>query len=246
VKKIAIALSVAALAVVGCSGDDSTDTATGGTTADGASTATTEPMGPCPSETSLTVTGNADYAGPFDVEWGLADDGPGFLNGDDNSMDLAFASFDIPESDQFGIEIPTAGPDDPPEDGLYMSVSLQKIDGVIGADQTFIDQLLYDEAPETADGEINFIVVQQGTERLLLDDIEVTLTELSEQTVCGTITSSDTSDIQDLSGVEGEFVVDRIEYLDGEEYDDDTMSTDDTTDDTMSTDDTTDDTTAER
>lgn len=220
------------LALTACSDDDTSDESTGATTAGTAmtddttmsdGTAMTDDTamsdGACPDETVLTIANtDTDADGELEASWALADDGPGYSNGDDTNMELAFSDFDFPEDEQFGIQIPVGVPSDLPEGDTFVNISMFNPDETIAADQTYIDQLVFDEDPTVADGKVNFFAAYLGSERLgTFGDVQVTITELTDERVCGTIeTLGSETQLQSLATVEGDFIVDRIEYLDGD------------------------------
>ena len=224
-RALAVPAAAALLALAACSSDDSSTEATGSSSAPGGTTATDDAMtddtamdgsmdGDCPSETDLAVEGSELEPGD-DLEWvwAVSDDGPDVLNGDDQNMELGFATYELPEDPQFGIEIPVGVPD-VPEGETFFNISLFSPDGPLEPGQVFIDQLVYDEDPAAYDGEINFFSFYVGADRdVLFADFEVTITDITIEHVCGTI-----EPVEGGSGatIEGEFVVDRIEYLDGD------------------------------
>ena len=136
------------LALTACSDDDTSDESTGATTAGTAmtddttmsdGTAMTDDTamsdGACPDETVLTIANtDTDADGELEASWALADDGPGYSNGDDTNMELAFSDFDFPEDEQFGIQIPVGVPSDLPEGDTFVNISMFNPDETIAAD----------------------------------------------------------------------------------------------------------------
>lgn len=224
---------VALLSVAGCSSDDTEGSAPpstegGGTGSPGTAaeaspggedtTSTSTGSADCPDESTMAFVNTETSDGDVDVTWALTDDGPGVLNGDDQGLSVGLSSFEFPEDPQFGIEIPIDNAD-LPEGDVYLSVQIQNPDETLAAGQRFIDQTIYDAGEDpTADGKVLFVAAWDGTERIgPLADVEVTITEITTEHICGTISTPETeTDLQSLAGVDATFVADRIEYLDGD------------------------------
>lgn len=234
-KLIVIAL-VLGLVAGACGDDDGGDDTAGDQTGDAATTTagadasadttqdaadttvTTEDAGGCSTDIEIV---NADAAeldgltdGPVDVAVVLADKGPHPANtvDYDTALDLAISGFEIEEDPQFGLTIPVGTPD-VPDATFFATVSLFNPAGPIAAGQTYIDQLEYDDDPSAADGEINFYAAYWGSERLLPGNLTLTITEITDEQVCGTVESATDTDLQTFVGIEGTFAADRIQAL---------------------------------
>lgn len=224
---ISISLLLAASGAA-CSSDDSSTDEETTTTAAGTDEAGTDEAGDGGSEEAaepaeadtcvneLVFTGEVDGApsGPFETEMVLADEGPHPDNtvDYDGSLQVAISGVEIEEDPQFGLSIPVGTPD-LPEGAQWVNFSLALPEGqVISAGQTFIDQLEFTEGGEH-DGEINFIAAYDGTERLTLGTPVVTITEITDEQVCGQIAMTTETDLQSFVGVEGTFAADRIQAL---------------------------------
>lgn len=221
----ALALGAAlALALTACSSTSETNTSSGTTVASGSASSapatapgTTKAMG-C--ENSLEIV-NASAEKDvkladrkIDVETAWADEGPHPDNtvDYDKSLEGAVAEFEIPYDEQFGYSIPVGTPD-APDGKLYVSFSLQLKEGdKIAAGQTFVDST----SKETGDGEINFYAAYLGEDRLLPGEPTITITEITDEQVCGTIESVTKTDLQTFVGIEGTFALDRIQALEAE------------------------------
>jgi hypothetical protein len=152
-------------------------------------------------------------AGALDVVTGWSDEGPHPDNtvDYDGSLSMVFADYEIPVDEQFGYSIPIAG-SEVPADGTELQVSLA-YDGVIEPGLTFVDQTADAEVLAEHDGTINFISLFEPSGRAVLGETVVTITEITDNEVCGEITGVSETDLQSLTAVEGEFVVDRIQAL---------------------------------
>jgi hypothetical protein len=64
---------------------------------------------------------------------------------------------------------------------------------------------------------INFISLFEPAERAVLGETTVTITEITDDEVCGEIAGVSETDLQSLTAVEGVFVVDRIQALEATE-----------------------------
>lgn len=226
-KKVWFVAAVALLFVGACSsdddgGDDAADTTeaaaddtTAATDDDGDTTTTGDDggSGGCPDETSLEIVTGDDDGVALDVVTGWSDDGPHPDNtvDYDGQLSLVFADYEIPIDEQFGYSIPIAG-SEVPDGGTEFQISLT-YDGVIEPGLTFVDQTAEPDVLAEHDGEINFISLEQPDGRAVLGDAVVTITELDDEVVCGEISGTSVTDLQELVAVEGEFVVDRIQAL---------------------------------
>lgn len=159
-------------------------------------TTTTVAEGGCPSETVLEI-GNGAAAGLTDgpiadievfADWSL-----------DQTVDLVFSSYPFPEDPQFGLSAPV-GMVEVPEGEQFFHVSL-----FAGVDKTLEPGVYVDD--DAAEPRIMFIDLYSGSERILpLGDHQVTITEITETEVCGTIEGSGDTSTQSLPFVTGEFV----------------------------------------
>lgn len=195
------------LGAVACS-DDSDDTASDDTTADAGSddtasddtsadtepadTTTTTEAGPCPSETTLEILNSEGLDGEMDIVTEFADVTLG------ESADLVFATYEIEEDPQFGLSAPVGDPG-APDGGLIFQVSLDG-DGEIVAGE-------YPDDDDAA-ARISFISMYNGSERINpLGDHTLTITEITEEQICGEITGVGETDLQSFPYLEGTFVV---------------------------------------
>lgn len=223
-KRNALALSaVAMLALGACSSSNETSTSSSttaggsGTSAPATTPGTTAKAG-CTNALEIVNSKAAEDVEledrEIDVETAWADEGPHPDNtvDYDKSLEGAIAEFEIPYDDQFGYSIPVGTPD-APDGKLYVSFSLQLKEGdKIAAGQTFVDST----SKETGDGEINFYAAYLGEDRLLPGEPTITITEITDEQVCGTIESVTKTDLQTFVGIEGTFALDRIQALEAE------------------------------
>jgi hypothetical protein len=214
--------AVALLLAGACGGDDSEGSGDAAGASAGASDDTTTTVsaagaaGACPEETSLEiVTGDAEPT-ELEVVTGWSDQGPHPDNTVDysGSLALVFTDYEIPIDPQFGYSIPIAG-SAVPADGTEIQLSLA-YDGVIEAGQTFVDQTADAEVLAEHDGTINFISLDAPDGRAVLGETVVTLTQIDDDVVCGEISGVSETDLQELTAVEGEFVVERIQAIEAE------------------------------
>jgi hypothetical protein len=184
------------------------------------STTTTEAAGACTTdlavvnaaaETTLTLEDRA--LEPASV---LTDEGPHPANtvDYDSQLSLAISEAEIVEDPQFGLGIPVGDPDFLGDDDYYLSLSFFVPDeGTIAVGQVFTDQLEFEAGVH--DGELNFVGLWHGTDRLLPGQVVATITELTDEQVCGEISTVTETDLQQFIGVEGTFAADRIQALEG-------------------------------
>jgi hypothetical protein len=173
--------------------------------------------GGCPDETSLEIVTGDGGSTELDVVTGWGDEGPHPDNtvDYDGSLSLVFADYEIPIDEQFGYSIPIAG-SEVATDGTELQISLA-LDGTIEGGQTFVDQTADAEVLAEHDGVINFISLFEPAERAVLGETTVTITEITDDEVCGEIAGVSETDLQSLTAVEGVFVVDRIQALEATE-----------------------------
>ena len=229
-KSLSLAAALAlALGAAACSSSDesTTSTGSGGTsapsgTAGGSSGTTESAAGDC--ENAIEIV-NADAEevdgltdGEVDIVTAWSDEGPhpdNSVESDDHNMEFALASFEIEKDPQFGYSIPVGVPE-VPDDEFYLSISIYSED-VIAEGMTFVEETTTGTTLSAPDGEINFISVYWGPDRLLPGDVELTITEMTDDYVCGTLESTTDTSLQTFVGVEGTFKVDRIQALEAEE-----------------------------
>lgn len=190
------------------------------TTAPADSTTTTAEVGACETNLQVVNTAAAELEGLEDRDLEpvsvLADEGPHPANtvDYDSTLEVAFSEVELLEDPQFGLGIPIGAPENLEADDLYVSLSFFNRDEAIAVGQTFIDQLSYDETLH--DGELNSILAYYGPdEGLLLGDTSVTITEITDEMVCGEISTVTRTDLQTFIGFEGTFAADRIQALEG-------------------------------
>jgi hypothetical protein len=171
----------------------------------------------CPDTTSLEIVFGDEPGTEFDVVTAWSDGGPhpdSTVDSDDSNMSFVFADYEIPVDEQFGYSIPIAG-SEVPVDGTELQISLF-LDGTIEAGTTYVDQTADDETLAEYDGEINFISLHEPGERAVLGETVVTITEIDDDVVCGEISGVSSTDLQELTAVNGEFVADRVQALEAE------------------------------
>ena len=227
-KSLSVAAALAlALGTAACSKtEESSGGSTGGTsapsgTAGGSSSGTMEKAGGCENDLEIVnaqaedVDGLTD--GPIDVVTAWADEGPHPDNtvDYDHNLEFAIATFQIEKDPQFGYGIPVGVPE-VPEGEFYLSVSVYS-DEVIGDGMTFTEETTTGTTVSPSDGEINFYSAYYGSERLLPGDPVVEITELTDDYVCGSITSTTDTSLQTFMGVEGTFKLDRIQAMEAAE-----------------------------
>lgn len=219
-RTIATLATAAALLLAACGGDGAATgaTSTTATTAGPARTAGPSTTAPATcrndlrivnGEASEPVVPNGDFA-PTTM-W--ADKGPHPANTVtyDNSLELAFSTYERGPDPQFGYSIP-ADPDTPAgEHHVYLSL-VDIADGLVEAGELFVGQLDAPDRPD-ADGEINFAFWEFGDDRLLPGDIEVRITALTDEQVCGEVRTVTGTEFQQFVGLEGSFVADRSQFL---------------------------------
>lgn len=223
--------TVVLLGLAACGDDGDDEAATGGdeastttTAADGDTDGTAAEGGTeaaaCENALEIVNAQAADIAGledgPVDVVTAWADEGPHPDNTVDYDTTLAgmLSESEIPVDPQFGYSIPVGTPT-LSEGTLYLSFDLSVPDGAVEAGQRFVAST----SEETADGSIDFYAVYVGAERLLPGDATITLTELTDEVVCGEITTATDTDLQSFVGIEGTFRLDRIQALEAAEAD---------------------------
>jgi hypothetical protein len=218
-KQIMLLGAVGLLAFAGCSSDDDATTTAGNasnTSAAAAAPSGTEPVADTGCTTNLELVNTAaestadltDRALEVETAWADAGPHPDNTVDYDKSLEAAVAEFAIPVSEQFGYSIPTGSPD-APDGKVYLAFYLSVPEGKIAAGQTFVSST----SDTKADGVYNSYSLYSGSDRLLPGDATITITELSDDQVCGSITSETKTDLQTFVGVEGTFALDRIQAL---------------------------------
>jgi hypothetical protein len=216
---------VGAFALGACGDDSSTvadgDSDTGSTTAVASA--------PCPDETVLNLENAEDLTGfsgaPVDVSTGPIDVVTDFADGTSGNATLVFADYTIDADPQFGLSAPVGDPQ-APDGGLIFTVSittggegdlavgdyraLEPGEGAVSspADLTDPDASIPDISPS-----VNFQTLYLGSERILIGDHSVTLTEVTEDRLCGEITGDTLTNELQVDGqpiVTGRFVIDRV------------------------------------
>jgi hypothetical protein len=217
------ALIAAAMLLAACGGDDGDESSTA------ASSTTAE--GPCPAESDLELSNSAAATGIDGDPVGRAD-GPipvltGFADVTlDENADLVFADYEIAPDPQFGLSAPVGDPG-VPEGNLFFSISItmagegtldtieyRALDPGEGAVESPADLTDPNASIPDLDPHVNFTDLYVGSQRIIpLGSHTVTLTEITEQRLCGEITAdTDANDLQ-VDGfpvVEGRFVIDRV------------------------------------
>ena len=158
-----------------------------------------EPAGPCPAATSLTLSGldRSPYlegaGATIAVSTGFADV---TLN---SSTSLVFATYTIEADPQFGLSAPTGVPD-VPEGGMIFQLSLDP-SGDLAAG-------VFNEDGEGAAGRVSHESMYRGDHRINpLADHTVTITEVTDEHVCGEIAPEEGAS---WPGVSGTFKLDRV------------------------------------
>lgn len=191
---IAIVLGAAACSSDGDSADTATTTSASAEQADGSTASTSADS--CPSETLLVVSGSQGIDGELELVTAFADVTL------DQSADLVFATYEIPEDPQFGVSAPVGDPEAPPG-GVIFQLTLV----------TQEDVLPMGDYPEdgTSPTRIAFVAMHNGSERILpLGEHTVTITDYSDERICGEITAGAGGGAQSFPVVEGTFNLVRV------------------------------------
>ncbi len=216
-KSVLVLLAVTTLAVAGCSSDSSSESTTSDVSLGDSTDMTDSSMAACPDETELEiVTGESDVqAFPVVTSW--ADEGPHPDNtvDYDSQMSFLFSTDEVEEDPQFGWSIPMPGTE-VADGAIEFQVSLASNGDIIEVGDTFVDQTADDETLAQHDGIINFISLYEGTERFVLGDSVLTITEITDDTVCGQIDGVSVTELQELTIVNGSFIADRIQAIEAE------------------------------
>lgn len=225
-RHLVLSLLAVALLITGCGGsDDATDadppedTATTAAPEDADSTPRQVPEEPddeCLND--LVVTGSDADDGPLAVAMAITDDGPHPANTVDSDAILsgAVATYELEADPQFGLGIPVGVPE-VPDDGLIYVFTLALTDtaGTIAAGATFTDAT---EGPEDAAGRIANHGLYSGTSGRInpLGPTTIEINEITDEWVCGTITSVGQTDIQAFPTLNGTFAAERLQALEAE------------------------------
>jgi len=219
-RRLVVLLAATALLAAACSSSDdaaSSDGASPGETADPSPATAVEAAEECANDLRIV---NADAQQDMvlqdrDLEpitiW--ADQGPHPDNtvDYDASLRLAISEVEILTDEQLGLGIPIGTPDNLAGDAYYLSLSFASEDGSVAAGQVYDDEL--DPEPGSRDGNLDFVLMNHGQDRLLPGAISVTITELTDDLVCGEIATVTKTDLQSFIGIEGTFAADRIQAL---------------------------------
>ncbi len=234
---VAVALALAPA----CSKSDPAPAATGGpgsSAAPGsAAPSATKPVGTAAPGTTVPLCRNAlslrnaaaADAGledrPLEIKTAWADAGPHPANtvDDDDHLDVALAEFEIPKDKQFGYSIPVGDPG-APTGKLYLTFRLQlEGTGKVSAGQSFTDEARGSDSETSGStpgsaakkpaGTVVSYIVYAGKERLLQGDSTITITSIDDKRVCGKIESVTKTSIQSFIGIDGTFVLDRLQIL---------------------------------
>lgn len=128
----------------------------------------------------------------------------------DQQLDLAFFTYEFEPDEQFGVSIPIDP--DTPDGEHFISLALSNPDEPVAAGQRYVDALDAEDDPD-ADGEISFTFWEYGSDRLLPGGMEITITEVTDDQVCGEITTQTETDLQQFIGIDGTFVTNRSQAL---------------------------------
>jgi len=150
----------------------------------------------------------------LDVKTGWADQGPHPDNtvDYDATLEVLLAEHVLEKDKQFGYSIPVGVPTVPAEK-VYVNFRLTATNGTITAGQTFVGST----SKTKADGTITTHSMYVGSNRLLPGDLLITITEITDDYVCGTISTTTKTDLQTFVGIEGSFKVTRIQSLEAAE-----------------------------
>lgn len=153
--------------------------------------------GPCPASTGLTI---ANLGGSPHLDGVDAAFVPTSAFADvtlDRSADFVFTSYAFEADPQFGISAPTGDPE-APDGGLIFQISIQAAGDALAPGE-FTEE-------GAAGGRVTTNSMYHGSSRIVpMVDHSLELTEITEEHVCGVISSADGS----FPGVSGRFKVDR-------------------------------------
>lgn len=153
--------------------------------------------GPCPASTSLTIS-NLDRSPHLDGVAAALVPTTSFADVTlGSSAAFVFASYEIAPDPQFGISAPTGNPD-APEGGVIFLIDIQAAGDALAPGE-FTEE-------GAAGGRVTTNSLYHGSSRVIpMEDHNLEITEITDEHVCGVISSSDGS----WPGVSGRFKVDR-------------------------------------
>jgi hypothetical protein len=188
------------LLVVGAPACSSSDDADDASTTIAAPTETPSPAADltdtCPTETLLVARNTGTIDGELELTTEFADVTL------DQSADLVFATYELPVDPQFGVSAPVGDPQAPPG-GVIFQLSVSTQEEVLPLGPYPPD----DSSPSR----LTFTALYNGSERILpLGDHTVTLTDYTDDLVCGEITAVGDTGLQTLPVVEGTFRLTRV------------------------------------
>ncbi len=160
-----------------------------------------EPTGPCPVKTELTLN-NIDRSPHLEGFTGpIIPEGTYFANVSmGKSASLVFAEYTI-EAGQFGMSAPTGDPE-APEGKIILSASLGDAGDAL-ANGPYTDKGTEDEGSV---GRLQTITMYRGGNRIVpLGDHTITLTEVTEEHICGEISAVGDTALQSFPYVTGRF-----------------------------------------
>lgn len=232
---LAAALSLALL-VAACGSDGgedealSADDAATTTVASGSDDAGADGAGGCPDATSLEVVNGGSASGttgdPVELADGPVDVVTSFADGEGGNATFVFADYEVEADPQFGLSAPVGDPE-VPDGGLIMVISI-----TTGGEGDLVPGQYGDLAPgegavespgDLTDPEatipdvpasVNFEALYLGADRILpIGEHSVTLTEVTDTTLCGELTG-DTGETQFQADgfpvLTGAFVAERV------------------------------------
>jgi hypothetical protein len=191
---VVISSVVLILGTAACSDDESTDPPTPEEEAEQIAAAD---AGPCTVETALTISGSTVADGALDVISEFADVTL------DETADLVFASYSIDEDPQSGLSAPVGDPGAPSGGVIFQFSLFAGVDKTLGTG-TYASN-------DEAEPRITTISLYAGSERINpLGDHTVTITEYTDDAVCGEIAAVGETALQSFPTVTGRFNVPRV------------------------------------
>ncbi len=211
VKKLLVLCLLAALLVSACgSGSDGEESDPEG----GAGDATAEQSSGDSCQNSLQVVNSEVADGAFDVVTGWSEGAPhpaSTVSSDDQNAAFLITDYEVEPDEQFGYAIPQPGTE-VADGGLELNLSIFAPHEPIASGMEFVSQTA--DGVDSADGEINFQSLFFGSERLgPLGDHTLTVTEVTDEKICGELTGMSETDLQELTAINGTFVADRTEFI---------------------------------
>lgn len=228
--RVGLPAVIAALALLGCGAKDATtppvaagsSTSTTAAAANAPGTTGTVGTSPAPGTTvkagctnaltlvnaaAATETPLTDRALAIVTAWSDRGPHPSNTVDDDKELDLMLTESVVPVDKQFGYSIPVGDPH-APDGKIYLEVDLTNPTATVAVGQRYVGST----STDTGDGTIR-ATMYSGSTRLLPGDFTVTITELTDDIVCGTISTVTKTSLQTFLGVEGTFRVDRVQAL---------------------------------